>query len=79
MSIEDGIKFQNYLETHEMERHALDNLYAITNNTHSHLISGPDKSTFEKLLKELEKMEEIIGVNLSNKEIAEMTNREIKE
>ena len=42
------------------------------NNVHSHRISGPDQKTFDKLLKDLEKQEEIIGVNLTNEEIAEM-------
>ena len=79
MNVEEGIKYQHYLTTHDMQKHALENLYDITNNTHSHLISGPDKSTFDKLLKELEKMEEIIGVNLSNDEIAKITNKEIEE
>ena len=78
MNVDEGIKYQNYLKTHDMQKHALENLYDITNNTHSHLISGPDKSTFDKLLNDLEKMEEIIGINLSNKEIAEITNKDFK-
>ena len=79
MNVDEGIKYQNYLKTHDMQKHALENLYDITNNTHSHLISGPDKRTFDKLLKDLGEMEEIIGINLTNKEIANITNKNIEE
>ena len=79
MSLLDGEKYINYLKTHDDQKQALDNLYKISNNTHSHLISGPDKSTFDKLLKDLEKLDEIIGINLTYKEISEITKKEIKE
>ena len=72
-----GKKYQNYLNTHDDQKHALDNLYKSTNNTHSHLIAGPDKATFDKLLKDLEIIEEIIGINLTNEEIANITRKEI--
>lgn len=77
MSKVDGDRYQNYLKTHDDKKQALDNLYRITDNTHSHLISGPDKHTFDKLIEDLEKMEEIIGINLSNEEIIEITKKEI--
>lgn len=77
MNISDGQKYVNYLSTHDDQRQALENLYKNVNNIHSHLISGPDNSTFDKLLKDLEQIEEIIGVNLTNKEIAEITKKEI--
>ncbi|WP_405275848.1 NAD-binding protein [Methanobrevibacter sp.] len=76
MNFDEGIKYQKYLEAHDTEREALENLYKITNNTHSHLIAGPNKSTFDKLIKDLEEMEEIIGINLTNKEIAKLTNKD---
>ena len=57
---------------------ALENLYKIVNNVHSHLISGPDKATFDKLIKDMEKQEEIIGINLTNEEIAKITSKEIE-
>ena len=75
----DGKKYQNYLNTHDDQKLALDNLYKSTNNIHSHLISGPDKTTFDKLVKDLEKIEEIIGINLTNEEIVKITKKEIKE
>ncbi|WP_406536034.1 NAD-binding protein [Methanobrevibacter sp.] len=74
----DGKKYQNYLNTHDDQRQALENLYKSTNNIHSHLISGPDKTTFDKLVEDLEKIEEIIGINLSNEEIAEITRKKIE-
>lgn len=77
MNVEEGIKFQNYLKTHDMQKLALENLYNITNNTHSHLISGPDKRTFDKLLNDLEKIDEIIGINMTNQEIAKITKDNI--
>lgn len=77
-NITDGQKYVNYLSSHDDQRQALENLYKNVNNIHSHLISGPDKSSFDKLVKDLEKIEEIIGINLTNKEITEITKKEIK-
>ena len=74
----DGRKYVNYLSTHDDQRQALENLYKNVNHIHSHLISGPDNTSFDNLLKDLEKIEEIIGINLTNKEIAEITKKEIK-
>ena len=78
MHMSDGRKYVNYLSTHDDQRQALENLYKNVNHIHSHLISGPDNTSFDKLLKDLEKIEEIIGINLTNKEIAEITKKEIK-
>lgn len=77
MNIVDGKKYQNYLKTHDDQKQALDNLYKSTNNIHSHLISGPDKTSFDKLVKDLEKIEEIVGINLTNEEIVKITKKEI--
>ena len=77
MSYEDGKNYRNYLNTHDDKKQALDNLYKAVDNVHSHLISGPDRATFDKLVKELEQIEKIIGVNLSNEEIAELTRKEL--
>lgn len=74
----DGKKYRNYLNTHDDQKEALINLYKTVNNMHSHLISGPDKTTFDKLLNELKEKEEIVGINLTDKEIADITKKEIK-
>lgn len=78
IDLADGEKYMNYLKTHPDQKQALDNLYKTVNNIHSHLISGPDRTTFKKLIDELKTKEEIIGINLTNKEIAEITVKEIK-
>ena len=72
-SLLDGRKYLNYLDTHADQKQALENLYKISNNTHSHLISGPDKHAFDKLVNDLENIDEIIGVDLTDKEIAKIT------
>lgn len=72
----DGKCYQNYLETHDDQKQALKNLYKATHNIHSHLILGPDKKTFEKLITDLKEIEEIIGINLTNEEIAKITGKE---
>lgn len=77
-NIADGQRFVNHISSHDDQKQALDNLYKNVNNVHSHLISGPEDTTFNKLLKDLEKQEEIIGVNLTNAEIAKITQKEIK-
>lgn len=77
-NLEDGKNYINFLNEHEEEKQSLINLYKSVKNMHSHLISGPDQNTLDKLLKELEKQEEIIGINLSNNEIAELSKKEIK-
>lgn len=76
MNINDGKKYTNYLKKNNGAKQALDNLYSTVNNIHSHLISGPDQPTFDKLINELEKYEKILGINLSDKEIAELTKKE---
>ena len=78
MKLHDGKRYQNYLNSHDDQKNALENLYKTVNNVHSHRISGPDQKTFDKLLKDLEKQEEIIGVNLTNEEIATITSEEIR-
>ncbi len=78
MKLHDGKRYQNYLNSHDDQRQALENLYKTVNTVHSHFISGPDQAAFDKLLKDLEKQEEIIGVNLTNEEIAKITSKEIR-
>lgn len=75
MDIEDGENYINYLESNKDAKDALENLYSNVNNIHSHLISGPDENTLNKLVEELEKQETILGINLSNKEIMEITKK----
>lgn len=78
MDIKDGKQFRDYLEKNVEQKEAIENLYSLVNNTHSHIISGPDRATFIKLVDELKKHEEILGINLSKKEVAEITRKNIK-
>ncbi len=78
MDIEDGKQFRDYLNKNAEQKEAIENLYKLVNNTHSHIISGPNRATFHKLVKELEKNEEILGINLTKKEVAEITRKNIK-
>ena len=78
MNLEDGKRYDKYLKTHPEAKAALDNLYNSSHNIHSHLISGPDRPTFDKLIEDLEKQEEIIGKNLTDKEIAKITRKNLK-
>lgn len=73
--LDDGKAYQNYLNVRDDHKQALDALYKSTNNTHSHLILGPDKDSLEKVIENLKEVEEIVGVNLTNKEIAEITRK----
>ena len=78
MDIKEGKKYVEYLRTHDDAKAALDNLYGSVNNIHSHLISGPDRATFDKLVKDLEKQETILGINLTDKEIMKITKKNRK-
>jgi len=76
--LQDGKNFRDYLKNHPDAKKSLDNLYKMVNNLHSHVISGPDNTALELLIKDLEKKEEIIGKNLSDKEIAKITKKELE-
>lgn len=78
MELSEGKKFRDYVNNNEDVKKALDNLYKNVNNIHSHLISGPNRAAFKKLIADLEKQEKIIGKNLSNKQIAEITKKELE-
>ncbi len=77
--LEDGKRYREYLNNNKEAKKTLDNLYNGINNIHSHWISGPNKKTLEELTKELEKQERILGINLTDKEIAELTKKEKEE
>lgn len=78
MDLKDGKKYIKYLKDNPEQMEAIKNLYSLTNDTHSHIISGPNRATFIKLVKELEKHEEILGINLTKKEVAKLTRENIK-
>ncbi|WP_220607503.1 3H domain-containing protein [Methanobrevibacter oralis] len=57
------------------QKEAVDDLYKCVNNIHSHWISGPDKAIFKKMIEELSQKIEIIGQDLTDKEIANLTKK----
>lgn len=75
MDVNDGKQFTKYLKEHPDQKEAIENLYNVVNNVHSHIISGPDRATFNKLVDELEKNIEVVGINLTKKEIAKLTKK----
>lgn len=77
MNMADGKRYQNYLKENKEAMDSLKNLYGSVNNIHSHLISGPDRDTLNKIIKELEKQERVLGKNLTDKEIAKITKKEM--
>lgn len=74
----DGENYRNYLNSNDDKREALENLYKTVNHIHTHVISGPDNSTFDELIKDLEKIETVIGINLTHAQIAEITKKEME-
>ena len=78
MNLKDGEHFLDTINKNPKQKEAIENLYKLVNNTHSHIISGPNRATFKKLISELEKHEEILGINLTKKEVAEITRKYIK-
>lgn len=73
INLEDGQKYWAYLQNNKEQKEALTNLYKSVSNIHSHVIAGPDKTVFENLIKDLEQQEEILGIDLTDKEIAALT------
>lgn len=78
LDLESGKKYVNFLKRNDDARNALKNLYKSVDNIHSHLISCPNHETTIKLTEELEKQVKIIGKNLSDDEIAEITKKNIE-
>ena len=78
MNLKDGEHFLDTINKNPKQKEAIENLYKLVNNTHSHIITGPNRATFKKLISELEKHEEILGINLTKKEVAEITRKYIK-
>lgn len=73
----DGKHYKHYLNLHDDKKEAFKNLYRTVNNIHTHEISGPDNVNFDNLVEDLGEIGEIIGINLTNKEIAEITKKEM--
>lgn len=75
---EDINEFIRNLEENPQKKESLKNLYNSVHEIHSHWISGSDKLFIDKLINEIEKTEHIIGIDLTNDEIAEITSKYIE-
>ena len=78
-NLDEGKDYIDNLKRHKDDKASLDNLYNSINNIHSHWISGPNNETFERLIEDLKKEVTILGENLTNKEIAEITKKKKRE
>lgn len=78
VTTEEVEKFEDSLKKNPQKRESLKNLYDSVHEIHSHWISGSNKTYIDKLIKEMEKTDRIIGIDLTNEEIAEITSKYIK-
>ena len=78
-NFDDSKRYEKYLQDNPDHKKSVENLYENINNIHSHLISGPDKTTFDNLIDDLKDSVEIIGINLTNEEIAQITLKNLKD
>lgn len=67
--------FLKSLEEDAHRRSSLERIYESVSGIHSHWISGPDKKTLDRVVKELEKEGLLLGVNLSEDEIKEVARK----
>jgi len=68
-------RFLELLEQDKEIKKSLELIYESVNGVHSHLISGPNQKTLDKVVESLEKENLVIGVNLNHKEIMEITRK----
>ena len=78
MTEEDISKFLDIYENDHEKMDALRNLYNSVHEIHSHWVSGTDKEFINKLIEKIEKTDKLIGINLTDEEIAEITSKYIK-
>ncbi|MDO5848058.1 MAG: NAD-binding protein [Methanobrevibacter sp.] len=77
LTLEEIEEFEEKLKNNPQKRSSLKNLYDSVHEIHSHWISGSDKANIDRLIKEIEKKDKIIGIDLTNEEIAEITSKYI--
>ncbi|MGL6297583.1 MAG: NAD-binding protein [Methanobacteriaceae archaeon] len=72
-SKEEIEKFIEKVETKPGMKKSLNNIYSMANGIHSHWVSGPNKETLNRLIKELEKEDLVLGIDLDDVEIQKLT------
>lgn len=65
--------FLNNLATDDKGNNYLSDIYKMVNGIHSHWISGSNQEALDDLLEELKNHENVLGVDLSYEEIAELS------
>lgn len=75
VSKEEIDEFIDKLEKNPQSKNYLENLYSSVHYIHSHWISGSDKECLNRLLEYIEKDSKVLGINLTNEEIAELTKK----
>jgi len=68
-------KFFGKMDEDEETKKALDSLYESVDGIHSHRISGPDHETLTNVVNDLKKENLLLGVNLTNKEVLELSRK----
>jgi len=68
-------RFLKSLEEDVHRRNSLERIYESVSGIHSHWISGPDKKSIDKVVKELEEEGLLLGVNLSEDEIKKVARK----
>lgn len=72
-------KYTNYLNSHPIAKKSIQNLYQAVGGIHSHKLSGRSTEDINNTIEQLKEKGFILGINLNNKEILELTqNRFIK-
>ncbi len=78
VEVSERRQLERFLESLEEDAHrrsSLERIYESVSGIHSHWISGPDKKTLDRVVKELEKEGLLLGVNLSEDEIKEVARK----
>ena len=68
-------KFMDSLERDPARKNSLQRVYESVSGIHSHWISGQDRESLDKVVKELKKEGLLLGVNLNDDEIKEAVNK----
>lgn len=73
--IDELSRFMGSLDRDSTRKRSLEKIYESVSGIHSHWISGPDKESLNKVIKELEEEGLLLGVNLNEDEIREVARK----
>nr|WP_320406856.1 3H domain-containing protein [Methanobacterium lacus] len=68
-------RFLTSLENEQSRKKSLENIYESVSGIHSHWISGPNKESLDKVTSQLKKEGILLGINLNEDEIMEVTKK----